>query len=64
MRINPPITLNDRERQLVRKLTNRIPRIRIEMPATHAEEKVKLEEPKTSVLDRLLRRKKQKVYPY
>ena len=62
MKINPPITLNDRERLLVKKLTDRIPRIRIEMP-DREEEKPEPEEPKASVLDRILRRKP-RAYPY
>jgi len=57
VKINAPITLNDRERQLVRKLTDRIPRIRVEMPKREAPTK-QAEEPKNNVLDRLLRRKR------
>ena len=72
MKINPPITLNDRERALVKKLTNRIPRIRVEMPAKREEEKVEeltdeeaetLAVEKTRLIDRLIGRKP-KVYPY
>ena len=64
MRINAPISLSDREKELVARLTRRVPRIRVSIERPEPEEKPSCnEEPRASVLDRMLRRKP-KHYPY
>lgn len=72
MKVNAPLTLNDREKAALERVTRYIPRIRFEIPAKTTEVAVASEaecaeviaetEEKRSVFDKLLGRNKP--YPY
>lgn len=70
MKINAPITLNDRERQLIKRLTNKLPRISVTWSPPEEDQETKetekAEDERSAVrafFDGVVG-KKPKVYPY